>query len=115
MLYLLLGALFSELGEEKKKREEGEKGILRVLSSYFSAFFGLSLGSAWLGFVRGCSQLRVSGGGSFCLGGFAALLLLLLVLSLTFRSCSLCHFSCLLLRALLLDFVSVFCYTSYYN
>jgi hypothetical protein len=42
LLYLLLGVLFSELGEEKK-REEREKGILRDLSSFFCGDFFLLL------------------------------------------------------------------------
>jgi hypothetical protein len=48
LLYLLLGALFSELGEEKKKREEGEKGISRVLSSFLRWFFLSALGAGLL-------------------------------------------------------------------
>ena len=51
---------FSRLGERRRKEKEGEKGILRVLSSCFSAFLFVSrLGLAC--FVRGCFQLRVSG------------------------------------------------------
>ena len=53
---------FSRLGERRRKEKEGENGILRVLSSCFSAFlFASRLGLA--GFVGGCFQLRVSGGG----------------------------------------------------
>jgi hypothetical protein len=54
LLYLLLGALFSELGEEKKKREEGVKGILQVVSSFLRWFFLYAFGVVLSARVLGC-------------------------------------------------------------